>query len=93
MWSQKRDQRRATSLHDLLHAEPTTEFLDSVYAEGNQLLESLEDPVLREVAQLRMEGYSNEEIAERIDRSVKTVERKFQLIRKYLQTTLDGIDG
>ena len=59
MLSQKRDVRRARSLHDLLHHEPTKEFLDSVSDEANQLLESLDDPTLKTVARLRMEGYDN----------------------------------
>ncbi len=82
--SQKRDPRRVESLDLLLSAEPTDQLVDSVISEGNHLLESLPDQSLRDVARLRMEGYSNQEIADRIERSVKSVERKLQLIRKTL---------
>lgn len=37
---------------------------------------------LAEIAELRLAGWSNEEIAERIGRSVKVIERRFALIRE-----------
>lgn len=92
MLAQKRDVRRVQSFDDVLTVDPSHEFLDSVVDEGNRLLESLDDPVLRDVARLRMEGYSNQEIAERIDRSVKTVERKMMLVRKILQDQCAGYE-
>jgi DNA-directed RNA polymerase specialized sigma24 family protein len=93
MFAQKRDVRRSRSLQDLLVEPPTHQFLDSVFEEGNRLLDSLQDPILRQIALLRLEGYSNEEVAARIGRSIKTVERKLQLIRRRLQAELDGVDG
>jgi DNA-directed RNA polymerase specialized sigma24 family protein len=46
-----------------------------------RLLQRLE-PDLQSLALARMEGYSNEEIAQRMRRSVRTVERRLQLIRR-----------
>ena len=46
-----------------------------------QLLEGLYDPALRQIAEWRMEGASNAEIARRLGRAVRTVERKVELIR------------
>ncbi len=46
-----------------------------------RLLECLE-PDLQSLALARMEGYSNEEIARRMLRSVRTVERRLHLIRR-----------
>lgn len=40
------------------------------------------DPTLRELVVLKLQGYTNLEIAHRIDRSVATVERRFRLIRE-----------
>ncbi len=40
---------------------------------------------LAEIAELRMSGWSNQDIAEKIDRSVKVVERRFKLIRELWQ--------
>jgi DNA-directed RNA polymerase specialized sigma24 family protein len=42
----------------------------------------LEDDQLRAVALAKMEGCTNEEIAQRLKCSVPTVERKLQRIRK-----------
>lgn len=43
---------------------------------------------LRPVAELRLEGYRNHEIAEKLDISEKSVERKVTLIRKALNSSL-----
>lgn len=60
---------------------PTPEFL-AVMAETQQwLLDRLENESLREVARLRFDGHSNEEISEKIDVSLRSVERKLQVIR------------
>jgi DNA-directed RNA polymerase specialized sigma24 family protein len=45
-------------------------------------LEGLKDDSLRQVALMRMEGYANEEIAARLDISLRSVERKLDAIRK-----------
>lgn len=86
--AQKRDVRRNLSLDEKLREDPSDEFLNAVIEEGNRLLDALEDDTLRTVAQLRMEGYSNQEIADHIGRSVKTVERKLRLIRQQLERAL-----
>jgi DNA-binding CsgD family transcriptional regulator len=49
----------------------------------------LEDDTLRQVLDLRLEGYSREEIADRLGCAVRTVTRKLDVIR---QTWL-GEDG
>jgi DNA-binding NarL/FixJ family response regulator len=48
--------------------------------ECEELLALLDDR-LREVAILRLHGYTNQEIAEQLGRSVKSVERYLKLIR------------
>lgn len=60
---------------------PTPEFVALIAEESERLLEQLGDDTLREVALLKMEGYTNEEIAERLGCVVRTVERKLQGIR------------
>lgn len=68
-------------LTDVLSREPTPEevalFADDYY----RFLERLQDPTLRTVALRRLEGRSNQEIAQLLNVSTKTVERKLQLIR------------
>ncbi len=49
--------------------------------ECRRLLDRLE-PDLQQLAIAKMEGYSNEEIAQQTRRSVRTVERRLQLIRR-----------
>jgi len=60
---------------------PTPEFAAQVSEEVQLLLGSLEDPTLREIALLKLEGYINREIAEKLDLSHRAVERKLALVR------------
>ena len=65
-----------------LSAEPTPEFILVVEEQQQRLFGLLRDDVQRDIAQLRMEGHSNEEIAEKLNISIRTVERKLALIRE-----------
>lgn len=57
--------------------------LSAIATEQCQLLmESLEDPQLRQIALAKLEGYTNEEISIQLDLAIRTVERRLQLIRK-----------
>ena len=62
--------------------EPTPEFAAMMADECRNLLQKLDDPRLRDLAVAKMEGYGNEEIARRLGCSLRTVERRLQLIRK-----------
>ena len=57
-------------------------FAAEVADELRRLLGALDDDVLRQVAVLRMEGHSNEEVAGRLGCGLRSVERKLALIRK-----------
>ncbi len=48
----------------------------------SELLGALSDDTLRRVATWKLEGYSNEEIAEKLGCSLRSVERKLALIRQ-----------
>ena len=61
--------------------EPTPAFVVELAEEARRLLDALGSEELRRVAVWKMEGYSNEEIAARLGRSLATVERKLRLIR------------
>src|SRR5262249_30095680 len=61
--------------------EPTPEFAALVADEYCHLLAGLRDDKLRTVAVLRMEGYTNEEIARQLRCSLRTDARKIELIR------------
>jgi RNA polymerase sigma factor (sigma-70 family) len=66
----------------LISHEPDPAFAAQVAEECRRLVEQLDDPDLRAVALWKMEGYTNEEIALQVGRSLPTVERKLRRIRK-----------
>jgi len=65
-------------------SEPTPEFAAMVAEEYRRLLDRLGDDVLRKVAILRMEGVTNDAIAEQLGCSRRTVARQLVLIRRIL---------
>ena len=69
-------------LAQVLGEEPTPELACQVAETCGLMLSALEDDELRQVAMLKMEGYSNEDIAEELDCVVRTVERKLARIRQ-----------
>jgi DNA-directed RNA polymerase specialized sigma24 family protein len=70
---------------NLIGREPDPEFAAQVAEECRRLLERLGDATLQAVAVWKMEGHTNEEIAGKLGRSLGTVERKLQLIRRTWQ--------
>jgi DNA-directed RNA polymerase specialized sigma24 family protein len=76
------DAAAGAGLVEVLGREPTPQLATMVVDERRRLLAALGDEPLRQVALLRMEGYSDEEIAARVDCSLRTVSRKLTLIRK-----------
>jgi RNA polymerase sigma factor (sigma-70 family) len=75
----------AGGLDEVAGPAPTPEFAAMMAEECRRLLEALNDDVTRQVALLRMEGYSGEEIAERLGCNRRTVTRKLELIRRKWQ--------
>jgi DNA-directed RNA polymerase specialized sigma24 family protein len=61
---------------------PTPEFAAMVAEEYRRRLNALPDEMLRRVAVLKMEGYTNEEIASQIGLGLRSVVRKLDLIRR-----------
>jgi DNA-directed RNA polymerase specialized sigma24 family protein len=72
-------------LEQVLGREPTPEFAAQVAEECRRLLALLGNAELEQVALAKMEGYTTEEIARRLGRTSRTVERKLQLIRDIWQ--------
>lgn len=64
---------------------PTPEFAAMMAEECQRLFARLADPDLEALAAAKMQGYTNEEIAERFDCSIRTIERRLHLIRKKWQ--------
>jgi DNA-directed RNA polymerase specialized sigma24 family protein len=76
------DPEAGRRLEQVVGREPTPAFAAQVVDECRRLLGSLGDEGLRTVALLRMEGYSNDQIAERLGCGLRSVERKLERIRK-----------
>jgi DNA-directed RNA polymerase specialized sigma24 family protein len=72
----------ARDLDRIVGDEPTPAFAAQVAEECRRLLDALGDESLRLVALARMEGYTNDEIAERLGCARRTVARRLDLIRK-----------
>ena len=65
----------------LLTREPTPEEAAELADECRRLLDSLQEPELRQIALWKVEGYTHEEIAARLDCVPRTIERKVSRIR------------
>jgi DNA-directed RNA polymerase specialized sigma24 family protein len=71
----------AEGFDQLAGHEPTPEFAALVAEECRRLLDLLGDAELRNVALWKMEGHTTEEIAARMGRAPRSVERKLHRIR------------
>ena len=66
---------------ELVNREPTPDEAFEVAEECERLLNQLKDPILRQLALWKLEGYTNEEIAKILGCVPRTVERKLRAIR------------
>ena len=62
--------------------EPTPEFAALMADECRRLFDSLPDESVRQVVTLKFEGYTDREIAERLNCGLSTVERRLRTIRE-----------
>lgn len=95
---QQRDSRRVVSnalppssadsstaqslIEQVIGREPTPEFAAQMAEEYRRLLDLLDDGELRQMAIWKMEGYTNPDIAAKLDSSPPTVGRRLRRIRK-----------
>jgi DNA-directed RNA polymerase specialized sigma24 family protein len=70
-----------SGMEQIVGQEPTPEFAASVAEEYQLLLGRLADHEMETIAIWKMEGFTNEEIAAKLDCSLRTVERKLRIIR------------
>lgn len=80
---------QSTTLDAVIGEEPTPDFVVALREEHERLMALLRDDMLRDVARLKMEGHSSEEIAERLQLSVRSVQRKLQLIQTSWEQELE----
>lgn len=67
---------------ELVCQEPTPQMAAEFAEECSRLLSLLPQPELVEIAVEKLKGCTNEELAQRMNKSERTIERKLQLIRK-----------
>ncbi len=70
------------AIEQIVGREPGPEVAAEVADLCQRLLDRLEDPQLREIAALKLEGYNHEEIAQRLGYVRRTIQRKLLLIRE-----------
>lgn len=66
--------------------EPSPAFAAQVADEFQRLLEVLDDDTLRLIALSKLEGDTNDQIGRKLSVSLRTVERKLELIRRIWQS-------
>ncbi len=72
-------------LAQVVGPEPTPEFAVMLAEDLDCRLDRLPNPTLRDICLWKMQGWTNDEIAGRLDCTTRTVERKLELIRKHWQ--------
>jgi DNA-directed RNA polymerase specialized sigma24 family protein len=72
-------------LREMADAEPGPEFVAAFNDSLASALTRLNDEKTREVAMLKLEGHENREIADQLDVSLSSVERKLRVIREEWQ--------
>jgi DNA-directed RNA polymerase specialized sigma24 family protein len=68
-------------LNALASPVPTPETIAQLSEETRRLFQQLDDDVLRTVARMKLDGYTNAEIADRLNVVERTIERKLNRIR------------
>jgi len=61
--------------------DPNAQEIDAISTTVREMLEGLGDDLLKRIAMLKLEGYTNTEIAAQQSIALRSVERKLQLIR------------
>jgi RNA polymerase sigma factor (sigma-70 family) len=79
-------------LEQLLAGEPTPDQAAAMADECRRLLDLLEEPELRQIALWKVEGYTNEEIAARMDCVPRTIERRIRRIRLLWKHEFKGFE-
>jgi DNA-directed RNA polymerase specialized sigma24 family protein len=74
---------RDVSLSQLIGKEPDPQHATELAEDCQDMLDRLSDTILRAIALWKLEGFTTEEIAAKLDCTTRTVERKLQIIRRH----------
>lgn len=72
------------AVDELISREPTPEFAAEIAEQYERWIRALDSEELKRLAEWKLEGFTNDEIAAKSGRTTRTVERKLNLIRKIL---------
>lgn len=89
IFNRQADQSAIAGLSEMTSDEPTPELLMSADENFQYLLGLLRDETLSRIACMRMEGYTNDEVADQLQISTRSVERKLKLIRDTWENEID----
>ncbi len=70
-----------SDFEEIVADEPTPEIAVQLIDEYQRLLASLDDPTLQQIADWKLQAFTNEQIAEKLNCSRRTVIRKLETIR------------
>jgi RNA polymerase sigma factor (sigma-70 family) len=76
------DSVAVSGLNDIPAREPSPEFAAQFVEVCGLFFQSLSDPSLQAVARLRMDGYTDSEIGQRLNCTRRTVQRRVEAIRR-----------
>jgi DNA-directed RNA polymerase specialized sigma24 family protein len=83
----------ASGISRIAGHEPTPAFAAETADQLRTLLAALEDDTLQQVALAKLEARSNEDIAQQLGTSLRTVERRLSLIRRIWEERLGEQQG
>lgn len=84
------DQENARWMEQVAGQQPTPEMVAETTEQAHHLLDQLEGDSYRSVAQLKLEGYTNKEIAEQLGVIERTIERRLVHIRNVWSQYIDA---
>lgn len=76
-------------LETIIGEEPDPEFTMAVVDQFKHLNDKLVDEEMRLLVYRKLEGYGNAEIAQELNCSVRTIKRRLEIVRGFLQEELD----
>ena len=86
------DEENARWMEQVAGEHPTPEMVAETAERAQQLLDQLDGDSYRQVAQLKLEGYTNKEIAEQLGVIERTIERRLVHIRNVWSQYIDSED-
>ena len=75
------DDSNSPTLEEVISDEPTPEMVALMQEQVEFMLGKLEEPLFRRIAELKLDGFKNTEIAKRLEIGLRSVERKLKHIR------------